>query len=163
MREQTAHALPVGRREDSSGGGDCGNGGPTQGVLDCQQVNAPFTRALIFVVTFARSRRNGPPEEVVKPSEGLKGSFLVMTAIGNLGGSCVVLAGGSERVVVPFVGYDLERGFHNRAGGVLHRGTVVSGRALVKWPTEWVVETTGQTDIVPLCPCRGEAGYAEGK
>ena len=37
------------------------------------------------------------------------------------------------------------------------------GIAFIKWSVEWVMETTGQTDVVLLRPGRSDAGYAEGE
>jgi len=113
MREQTAHAPPVGRRvEDGGSGGNCGAGGS-------------FIRALITIITFTR-----PPEEVVKPSEGLQGMFLVVV-IEKVGGGCVVLPGGSEGVVILLVEPALVRGFRDRAGGMLHGSNMVVRRAFI--------------------------------
>jgi len=79
--------------------------------MEHQHANAPF------VFAFARSRGSGPPGEVAKPSEGLKGVFLVAAFVKDLGGHSVVL--GSERVVIPLVEPVIVRGFSDHTGGKL--------------------------------------------
>ena len=127
-----------------------------------------FASVLIFVVDSARNCRSGPPREVAEPSEGLKGPSLVIVVVRDLGGNGVVLAGGSKGAVIPLMEPVLVSGLCDHAGRKLDgiRGDVKSlviGRAFVKWSVEWVMETTGQTDVVLLRPGRSEAGHAESK
>ena len=167
MREQTAHALPTTRREvGRRGGGGCGVGGPIRGVLDHQRSNGLFTSILSLVIDFGRSRCSGPPREVAEPSEGLKGRSLVIVVVRDLGGNGVVLAGCSKGVVIPLVEPVLVRRLCDHAGRALDgiRGGMKSsviGRTIIEWSVEWVMKTTGQTDVVLLRPGRSEAGYAE--
>ena len=119
-----------------------------------------------MVFDFARSR-SGPPREVAEPSEGLKGPGFVIVVVGDLGGNGVVLTEDSKRVVIPLMEPVLVRGLCHHAGRALDgvRGGIkglVIGRAFIK-SVKWVVETTGQADVVLLRPGRSDAGYAEGE
>jgi len=83
--------------------------------MEHQHANASFACALVF----ARSRVSGPPGEVAKPSERLKGLCPVAGVVGDLGGNSVVLAGGSKGVVIPLVEPVLVRGPCDHTGGKL--------------------------------------------
>ena len=117
-----------------------------------------------MVINFGRSR-SGPAREVAEPSEGLKGLSLVIVVVRDLGNG-VVLAGCSKGVVIPLMEPVLVRGLCDHAGRALDgiRGdmkSLVIGRAIIEWSVEWVMKTTGQTDVVLLRPGRSEAGYTE--
>ena len=103
---------------DCSGGGSCGVRGPVQRVPNHQHADVVF--AGVFAVDFSRCHRSGPLGEVAKPSEGLKGSFLVVV-IGDLGGHDVVLASGSKGIVIPLMGPALVSGLCDYTGGTLDR------------------------------------------
>lgn len=123
VREQTVHAPPIRRREENGrSGGDRGVGGP---------IYILFTRALISIVTFTGGCRSGPPEEVVKPSEGLQGTFLVRVTR-NLAGSCAMLPGGCKGAFELLVESALVRGFRDRAGRMLDGDTMVIGRTFIR-------------------------------
>jgi hypothetical protein len=120
----------------------------------------------VLVVDGARSCRSGPPGNVAKPSEGLKGPGLVIVVVRDLCGNSVVLAWSSKGVLVPLMEPVFVRGLCDYAGRALDgiRGDIKSlviGRAFVKWSVEWVMETTGKTGVVLLRPGRSKAGYAE--
>jgi hypothetical protein len=122
---------------------------------------------LILAVDFAGSH-SGPPGEIVKPSEGLKGQFLVIVVVRDFGGNGVMLAEGSKGVVIPLLEPVPVRELCDHAGGTLDsvggdiKGLVI-GRVFIGWSVEWVMETTGQTGVVLLRPGGGEAGYADGE
>ena len=127
-----------------------------------------FASVLILAVDFTGRRRRGPLGKVVEPSEGLKGPFLVIVVVRDLGGNTVVLPGRSKGVVIPLVEPVLVNGLCDHTGRSLDRAGgdikgLVVGRAFVDRFAEWVVETAGQTDIVLLRPGRGEAAHADGE
>jgi hypothetical protein len=164
MREQAANAVPIGPRGgDFRSGGDCGAGSPAEGVLNPQLPNPPFAGVWISTADFAGSCHRGPLGEAARPSEGLNGLVLVVVVARDLGGNGIVPAEGSKGVVIPLVGPVLVRGLRDHAGGTLDgtrrdtKGAI--GRALIDRSVEWVMEPTGQTEVVLLRPGRGEAGH----
>ena len=170
MREQATNAAPIGSRGgDFRSGGDCGAGGPAEGVLDPQLPNPPFAGIWISTTDFAgschRSCHRGPLEETARSNKGLNRLALVVVVSRDLGGDGIVPAEGSKGVVVPLMEPVLMRGLRDHAGGTLdgtRRDTEGAiGRALIDRSVEWIMEPTGQTEVVFLRPGRGEACHAD--
>jgi len=166
MGEQTANTLPTERREgDCRGGGARCVGGTVRRVPEHQHANAAFASILILAVDSGRGRPSGPTEEVGKPREGVKGPFLIIVVVRDIG---IVLGGGSKWIVVTLVEPVLVGGLCDHACWTLERirGDVeglVIGRVFIGRFAERVMETTGETDVVLLRPGGGEARYADGK
>ena len=164
MREQTANALPTERREgDCRGGGGCCVGSTVGRVPKHQHSNTTFG-----AFGSARSRPSGPPEEVAKPREGVKGEFFIIVVVGDIDGNGVMLGWGSKGVVVTLMEPVLVNGLRDHAGWTLDRirgdveGLVV-GRVFIGRFTKRVMKTTGQPGVVLLRPGGGEAGHADGE
>ena len=169
MREQTANALPTERRDgDCRGRGCCCVGGTVGRVPEHQHANATFASILNLVVDSARGRPRGPPEEVAKPREGVKGRFLIIVVVRDVDGNGVVLGGGSKGVVVTPMEPVLVNGLCDHARWTLDRiredveGLAV-GRVFIGGFAERVMKTAGQTEVVLLRPGGGEAGDADGE
>jgi hypothetical protein len=76
---------------------------------------------LILAIDSTRGRPSGPPEEVGKPREGVKGEFLFIVFVGDIGSHGVVLVVGSKGVVVPLMESVLVSGFGDHTGWTLDR------------------------------------------